>query len=331
VSSIKGFEGEYVERDGVLHVSRILGDDDVNAAEQAKTSGGVPVDLRLQEALTTVRLIAERVGQIDSLHYVKVDSEALPFLADNKVEVELFASALNFKDVAVTMGIVPENNHLLGLEGAGLIRRVGAKLNTPFQVGQRVLVFEKGTFANRIIATTERTIAIPECLSYEDAATLPSVYLTALYSLFDLANLRQGDRVLIHSATGGLGKAAIQICQAVGATVYATVGQEAKKQFLQHTFSIPEEYIYNSRTIDFEAQRMDSTDGYGVDIILNSLTGDLLDASWRCIAEGGTMVELGKKDHIDRNTLSMEHFARNVSYRCFDMSHKHVSDEVIAV
>ncbi|KAI4952622.1 Type I Iterative PKS [Alternaria rosae] len=330
VSSIKGFEGEYVERDGVLHVSRILGDDDINAAEQAKTSGAIPVDLRLHEAPTTVRLIAERVGQIDSLHYVEVDSEELP-LADNKVEVELFASALNFKDVAVTMGIVPENNHLLGLEGAGIIRRVGAKLNTPFHVGQRVLVFEKGTFANRIIATTERTIAIPEWLSYEDAATLPSVYLTALYSLFDLANLKQGDRVLIHSATGGLGIAAIQICQAVGATVYATVGQDAKKQFLQDTFSIPVEHIYNSRTIDFEAQLMDSTDGYGVDIVLNSLTGDLLDASWRCIAEGGTMVELGKKDHIDRNTLSMEPFARNASYRCFDMSHKHVSDEVIAV
>ncbi|KAF2129623.1 NAD(P)-binding protein [Dothidotthia symphoricarpi CBS 119687] len=110
-----------------------------------------------------------------------------------------------------------------------------------------MLVFEKGTFASRIIATTERTIAIPELLSYEEAATLPSVYLTALYSLFDLANLKQGDRVLIHSATGGLSIAAIQICQAVGATVYATVGQDVKKQFLRDTFSIPEEHVYISR------------------------------------------------------------------------------------
>lgn len=193
------------------------------------------------------------------------------------------------------------------------------------------MVFEKGTFANRIIATTERTIAIPDWLSYEAAATLPSVYLTSLYSLYQLSNVKKGDRVLIHSATGGLGIASIQMCQAVGAQVYATVGRDAKKQFLMDQFGIPASNIFNSRTVEFEAQIMEQTGGYGVDIILNSLVGDLLDASWRCIAEGGTMVELGKRDHIDRNTLAMEPFARNASYRCFDMSHKHVTDQVIAV
>ncbi|KAF2129622.1 hypothetical protein P153DRAFT_431543, partial [Dothidotthia symphoricarpi CBS 119687] len=85
ISSIKGFEGEYVDRGGVLHISRTLGDDEVNAAEHAKTSGGIPVDLRLHEAQTTVRMIAERVGQIDSLHHVEVDSKELP-LASNKVK-----------------------------------------------------------------------------------------------------------------------------------------------------------------------------------------------------------------------------------------------------
>ncbi|KAI3391508.1 hypothetical protein diail_7206 [Diaporthe ilicicola] len=322
-------ECEYVEREGILHVSRILGDDQVNRAELAKTAGNPPVETRLHQAETTIRLVSERVGSIDSLQYVEISSEPLE-IEDNKVEVELFASALNFKDVAVSMGIVPENAHLLGLEGAGTIRRIGSNLKSPFHVGQRVLAFEKGTFANRIIATTERTIAIPDWLSFEEAATLPSVYLTSLYSLFNLSNIKKGDKVLIHSATGGLGIASIQICHAIGAEVFATVGQDAKKQFLMEEFGIPENNIFNSRTTEFEAQLMKRTDGYGVDIILNSLTGDLLDASWRCIAEGGTMVELGKKDHIDRNTLAMEPFARNASYRCFDMSHKHVTDAVIA-
>jgi hypothetical protein len=249
---IKGFEGEYVERRGILHVSRILGDDRINALERGKTTGTQPVEMRLHECPTTVRMIAERVGSIDSLHYVEVDSKELP-LPDDKVEVELFASALNFKDVAVTMGIVPENHHLLGLEGAGYIRRLGANLHTPFHVGQRVLVFEKGTFANRIIATTERTISIPDWLSFEDAATLPSVYLTALYSLFDLASLKKGDRVLIHSASGGLGIASIQICHSIGAEVFVTVGQEVKKQFLRENFDIPADHIFNSRTTEFEA------------------------------------------------------------------------------
>jgi acyl transferase domain-containing protein/NADPH:quinone reductase-like Zn-dependent oxidoreductase len=324
------FDCEYVERDGVFHVSRIIGDDSINATEAAKTAGAPPVQVRLHEASTTIRMIAERVGSIDSLQFVEVSASELP-LPDNTVEVELFASALNFKDVAVTMGIVPENHHLLGLEGAGTIRRVGANLNSPFHVGERVLVFEKGTFANRIIATTERTIHIPDWLSFEEAATLPSVYLTALYSLFNLSSIRKGDRVLIHSATGGLGIASIQICQSVGAEIFATVGQDIKKQFLIDNYNIPEDHIFSSRTQEFETSIMELTDGYGVDIILNSLTGDLLDASWRCIAEGGTMIELGKKDHIDRNTLAMEPFARNASYRCFDMSHKHVTDQVIGV
>ncbi|KAI0970360.1 putative polyketide synthase [Xylaria arbuscula] len=324
-----GFDTEYVERGGIFHVSRILGDDLINATEAAKTNGAPSIEMRLHEASTTIRMIAERVGSVDSLHFVEVDSVELE-LPDNKVEVELFASALNFKDVAVTMGIVPENHHLLGLEGAGTIRRVGGNLNSPFHVGQRVMVFEKGAFANRIIATTERTIPIPDWISFEEAATLPSIYLTALYSLFNLASIKKGDRVLIHSATGGLGLASIQICHAVGAEVYATVGQDVKKQFLVENFNIPGDRIFSSRNHEFESGIMEHTSGYGVDIILNSLTGDLLDASWRCIAEGGTMIELGKKDHIDRNLLSMEPFARNASYRCFDMSHKHVTDEVIA-
>ncbi|KUI67059.1 Lovastatin diketide synthase LovF [Cytospora mali] len=322
-----GFEGEYVERQGILHISRILGDDAINSTERAMTSGAQPVNMCLHEAHTTIRLIAERVGTIDSLQYVEVDSEELPML-DNTVEVELYASALNFKDVAVTMGLVPENHHLLGLEGSGIIRRTGNNLNSPFNVGQRVMILEKGTFANRAIVSTERTIAIPDWLSYEEAATLPSVYLTSLYSLFNLASIKKGDRVLIHSATGGLGLASIQICHSVGAEVYATVGQEVKKQFLVENFGIPEDHIFNSRTIEFHQHIMEQTGGYGVDIILNSLTGELLDASWRTIAECGTMVELGKKDILDRNTLSMEPFARNASYRSLDMSHKCVTDQV---
>ncbi|KAK7744645.1 Type I Iterative PKS [Cytospora paraplurivora] len=324
------FEGEYVERRGVLHVSRVLSDDAINATEQAKISGCQPVKRLIHDSPSTIRLIAERVGTIDSLQYIEVETAELP-LPDNTVEVELYASALNFKDVAVTMGLVPEDHHLLGLEGGGIIRRAGNHLKSPFSIGQRVLVFEKGTFANRIIVTTERTVHIPDWLSYEDAATLPSVYLTSLYSLFNLASIKKGDRVLIHSATGGLGLASIQICHAVGAEVYATVGQEAKKQFLFDNFGIPEDHIFSSRTMQFHEQIMEHTGGYGVDIILNTLTGDLLDASWRCIAEGGTMVELGKRDLLDRNTISMEPFARNASYRCFDLSHKCVTDQVIAV
>ena len=108
------------------------------------------------------------------------------------------------------------------------------------------------------------------------------------------------------------------------------MGNDEKRDFLVDNFGIPASNIFNSRSTTFAAELMRVTDNYGVDVILNSLTGDLLDESWRCIADGGTMIELGKKDMLDRNYLSMEPFGRNASFRCFDMSHVHVSDGLIA-
>lgn len=227
------------------------------------------------------------------------------------------------------MGIVPENHHLLGLEGAGTIRRLGPGVKS-FNIGQRVGIFEKGTFANRIIASTERTYALPDDLSFEDASTLPSVYLTSIYSMFNLASTKKGDRVLIHSASGGIGIACINLCKYLGAEIFATVGTDEKRSFLMGNFGIPSDHIFNSRDASFATDLMRETNGYGVDVIINSLTGDLLDASWRCIAEGGTMVEIGKKDLLARNSLAMDPFLRNASYRGFDMSHKHVTDTLIA-
>ncbi|KAK8429569.1 putative polyketide synthase [Phyllosticta citricarpa] len=317
---------ELVERRGMTYVSRLLPDDPVNTASDEELHGRALEELSLHDSPSTVRMRAERLGTFESLCYTEVSNKELP-LDDNMVEVELEAAGLNFKDLAVTMGIVPENEFLLGLEGAGRIRRPGT---TAYAVGDRVLVFVKGTFSNRIITTNERVYPIPEWLSFEEAATLASVYLVSLYSLYDLANTQPGQRVLIHSATGGLGIACIQICKYIGAEVFATAGSEEKRAFLREQFGIPASNIFHSRTTQFASELMAATNNEGVDVIINSLTGDLLEESWRCIREGGTMVELGKKDMLDRNYLPMEQFGRNVSYRCFDMAHRHVSDQVIA-
>ena len=317
-------ENEFVERQGIIYVARLQAYASVNEAETDAASGARPHQGILHENKNTVRLYADRIGSLDSLQYSEVALGELPLIDEpnGRVEVELHAAGLNFKDVAITMGIVPENPTLLGLEGAGVVKRVSPKASQSYKIGDRVLVFEKGTFGNRVIATTERVAHIPDWMSFEEASTLPSVYLTAIYSLFNLADVQPGKRVLIHSATGGLGLASIQLCQHVGAEVFATVGNDTKRQFLTDNFGIPSSRIYNSRSTAFAPKLMEDTGGYGVDIILNSLTGDILDESWRCIAEGGTMVELGKKDMLDRNKLSMEPFGRNASYRCFDMSHR---------
>ncbi|KAK0702400.1 reducing type I polyketide synthase [Lasiosphaeris hirsuta] len=325
-------ETEYVERDGVIHVSRVLPDELINVAKIEDAQGRAAKTASLHDSEHTIRLRAEHLGNIDSLFYGEVSKGPIP-LPPNTVEVELYAAGLNFKDVAVTMGIVPENEHLLGLEGAGVVRRVASDV-TKFKLGQRVVVFEKGTFANRIIATTERTHALPDSMTFEEASTLPAVYLTSMYSLFHLANLKRGEgkrkSVLIHSASGGVGIASIQLAQYVGAEIFVTVGTQEKRDFLKNTFGIPDDHIFSSRNTEFAGQILKITQGYGVDVILNSLTGELLEESWRIIADGGTMVEIGKKDILDRNSLSMEPFSRNASFRALDFSYREISDALIA-
>ena len=158
-------ENEFVERGGVISTCRILPNHLINTAEKENRQGAELRFRDIHKAETTIRLQCERLGTIDSLQYSEVGTVELP-LPDDCVEVELAAAGLNFKDVAITMGIVPENQHLLGLEGAGIIRRAGP-LASHFSIGQRVLVFEKGTFGNRIIATKERTYAIPDNMTFE--------------------------------------------------------------------------------------------------------------------------------------------------------------------
>ncbi|RDW89666.1 putative polyketide synthase [Coleophoma cylindrospora] len=323
-----GIENEFVERYGVIHVSRIRPDEQVNQAEKEDNEGTELGFRELHEAETCIRLRCERLGTLDSLHFAEVSDIELPLPSDF-IEVEIYAAGVNFKDVAVTMGIVPENEHLPGLEGAGVIRRVGSNVDSR-KVGDRVLVYEKGTFSNRVQVSVSRTFKLPDSMTFEEAATMPSVYLVAIYGLYHIAQMKRGQTVLLHSATGGVGIAAIQLCRHMGATIYATVGTDEKRKFLMDTFGIPSEHIFSSRNIEFATKIMKITDGRGVDIVLNSLTGDLLDESWRIIADGGNFIEIGKKDVLDRNNLTMEPFNRNASYRGVDMSHVSISDPLIA-
>ena len=182
-------ENEFVERCGVIHVSRVLPDDPINQAEKDDTNGAELVVKSLHDHPNTVRMRAERLGTLESLHFGEVSTEELP-LEDHFVEVEIFAAGLNFKDVAVTMGIVPENQYLLGLEGAGIIRRIGKRVGN-FKVGQRVLVHKKGSFANRVACSIDGVHLLPDDMSFEEAATLACVYLVSIYGLMDIANTKK--------------------------------------------------------------------------------------------------------------------------------------------
>ncbi|KAI0453367.1 KR domain-containing protein [Xylaria acuta] len=258
----------------------------------------------LHETQTIVRLGAERLGNVDSVHWSGIAHEPIP-LEDGYVEVEIYAAGLSYKDVAVTIGIVPSNERMLGGEAAGIVTKVSPSVEG-IEVGQRVVVFSRGCFANRVTAPFKRVHKIPNQMSFEEAATLYAVHLTSIYSLFDLASIGPGKRVLIHSAAGG-----------VGADIFVTVGTPQRRQYFQEAFGIRDDRIFNSRNVDFVTQIRAITDGQGVNIALNLLTGDMLNESLRILSDGGIFVEIRKKD-----SLAMEPFDRNVSFRSVDMSHE---------
>lgn len=324
-------ESEFAERQGILHISRIAPDAALNRAklERADVYKSDLFDPRTTDPSICVQLRAERLGNIDSLCFAET---ALPSdLPPNHVEVEVHASGLNYKDVAVTMGLVPADEYRLGEEAAGVVVRVAPDVTT-FQPGQRVVVFSRASLANRVRASTERVHAIPDAMSFEDAATLCVVYITAMHALFNLGGLRSGMRVLVHSATGGVGNAAIQLCRSVGdVEIFATVGSDAKKQFLVDELHMPADHVFSSRTPEFVQGIRRLADGAGVDLVLNSLTGPLLESSWHLLAPNGTFVEIGKRDMLARQALPMEPFTRNVSYRALDTSPRFFPDSTINV
>lgn len=168
------------------------------------------------------------------------------------------------------------------------------------------------------------TLKIPDDLSFEDAATMPSVYVTVLLGLIEKAQLEKGQTVLIHAAAGGIGIAAIQVARWIGADIYCTVGSEAKAQFLIQEMDVPRHRIFHSRNTSFYDDLMLATDGVGVDCVLNSVSGELLHATWQCVAANGNMVEIGKRDMIGRAQLALDQFEDNRSFFGIDVS-RHVA------
>jgi len=156
-------------------------------------------------------------------------------------------------------------------------------------------------------------------MSFVEGASILSAYLTATYCLINIGCVEKGQSILIHSAAGGVGIAAIQIAQMLGAKIYATVSSDEKVKYLMETFEIPRNQIFNSRNISFVSDLMHETNGKGVDLALNSLSGELLHATWKCVAKWGRMVEIGKRDLLGQGKLDMDVFLANRSYSCVDM------------
>ncbi|CAG8116949.1 unnamed protein product [Penicillium nalgiovense] len=245
------------------------------------------------------KLTLATYGLLDTLHWAEKGPSYE--LGEGQVEVEMDYVGLNFKDMMVAMGFFG-NKEDLGLEGSGIVLQVGPDV-ADIVVGDRVMLMHSGVLASNVVVPQEACIKLPQGLSMADAATMLTAY-----------------SVLIHSACGGVGLAALQVCQAVGTEIYATVGNDRKVAHLMENFGLPRERIFNSRNTSFQPDLMRATAGRGVDVVLNSLSGNLLHASWECVAKFGRMVELGKRDFISHGTLNMSLFEANRAFLGVDLA-----------
>ena len=246
-------------------------------------------------------------GSVEKLQVLPLAKRSLQA---NEVRVAVEACGLNFLDVFRAMGLVEEG--LLGEEMCGHVIEVGADVST-VSTGDRVVGLAFGTFGTEVVTRKELVTLAPPDMSVTALATLPSVFTTSVLS-FELADLKAGERVLIHAGAGGVGLAAIQLAQAAGAEVFATASTPKQA----HLRSLGVVHVFDSRQTAFGQDILEATGGEGVDVVLNSLTGPgFIDASLSCLAHGGRFIELGRRDILSEEEMAA---ARpDVSYSILDL------------
>ncbi|MFF7178014.1 SDR family NAD(P)-dependent oxidoreductase [Streptomyces sp. NPDC008121] len=308
-------QDEIAYRAGTRHLAR-LRNMPLDAAERRR----VPVD----HGHDRVALHLARPGDLDSLELV-AQPRRRP--GPDEVEVRLEATSVNFINVLQAMGVYQrfdadgeETADVCAFDGAGVVTAVGDSVRT-VRPGDRVaaMFVDAGQTALMSSFATVRAdclLPVPEEVSARDASALPCAYLTAWYTLRHLARLKPGEKVLIHSASGGTGLAAVNLARARGAEVLATAGSEAKREYLR---GLGIEHVMDSRTLAFADRVRDLTQGRGVDVVLNSLTGPAQAAGLELLAHRGRFLELGKRDIYANTRLGLLPFRRNASFAAVDV------------
>ncbi|MFI1386007.1 type I polyketide synthase [Embleya sp. NPDC020886] len=261
------------------------------------------------------RLDTIRAGTLENLALVPASvapADGAP--GEGQVRIAVRAAGLNFRDVLIALGMYPDAA-TMGGEGAGVVTEVGSGV-PGFEAGDRVLGMFAGGFGPHAVADHRMLAKVPDGWSFEQAASVPVVFLTAYYGLARLGRLGAGDSVLIHAGAGGVGMAAVQIARHLGAEVFATAS-EGKWDALRG-LGLDDAHIASSRTLGFEERFRAATGGRGVDVVLNSLAGEFVDASLRLLADGGRFVEMGKTDVRDVDVVRAAH-PGVVSYEAFDL------------
>ncbi|MEV6560925.1 type I polyketide synthase [Nocardia sp. NPDC051756] len=296
-------EQQAVVRRGILQVPRLsrVGADTVGNADLA--ASGEPWKL------TTLG-----TGALHGDNLVLESADPDIELAADEVRVTVRAVGMNFRDVIIALNMYPREGVAVGGEGAGVVSAVGSGV-TRFVPGDRVMGLFPGA-GSSVITSESSVVGIPSGWSFEQAAAVPVVFATAYYALVDLAGLQAGERLLVHTATGGVGLAAIQLARHLGAELFVTASEPKWPVLRELGFS--DDRIGNSRTLDFEQKFLAQTGGQGVDVVLDSLAGEFVDASLRLLPRGGRFLEMGANNLRDPAETAAAY--PGVRYQAFDLS-----------
>ncbi|CAJ2504945.1 Uu.00g123390.m01.CDS01 [Anthostomella pinea] len=316
-------ELEYVLRGDVMHTGRLYEAKHLNE----QVDGLISPQLRSGpwKPGPPLKLSIHARGMLDSLEFVEDDTHQTA-IGPHEIEIEAKAWGLSSRDVFVALGRL--DGQEFGYDCAGVVTRVGS--DADFRPGDRVVMNGAGCIRTYPRTSSQAAIAIPDSLSFAAAASMISPGITAYHSLVNVARLQKGEKILIHSAAGSTGQMAIWAAKMIGAEIFATVGFDAKKQLLVDQFGLAPDHVFYSRDVSFARGVMRVTNGYGVDVVLNSLSGDGLRASWECVAPFGRFIELGKADIVGESSLPMSNFARNVTFSAVDLHHLGLSDTALA-
>ncbi len=257
------------------------------------------------------RLHTDGGGTLEGLSLLPAPENGRP-PARGEVRVGVRAAGLNFRDVLIALDMYPGPG-TIGGEGAGVVLEVGPQVEG-LAVGDRVMGLLAGLGPSSV---TDRRllVRIPETWSFAQAASVPTVFLTAYHGLVGLASLRPGERVLVHAGAGGVGMAAVQLARHLGAEVFATASPS--KWPVLRSLGLDEAHIASSRSLEFEERFLAELAGRGMDVVLNSLAGEFVDASLRLLSEDGRFIEMGKTDLREPHELAEAH--PKISYRAFDL------------
>ncbi|GAA1063734.1 hypothetical protein GCM10009574_013450 [Streptomyces asiaticus] len=311
-------EPELVVRAGAVSVPRLGRVSPADAGLPAAPEGAWSLDL-------------DTGGTLEGLRLMPAPGVEGP-LAPGQVRIAVRATGVNFRDVLAALGVVPSGGPsgepgvgpgvgpggegLFAAEGAGVVLEVGPGVDG-LAVGDRVMGLVSGAYAGPVaVADARMVVRIPHGWTFPQAASVPAVFLTAYYALVELARVRAGESVLVHAAAGGVGMAAVRLARHLGVEVYTTASEP--KWPVVHGMGVPAERVASSRTLEFADRFLTATDGRGVDVVLNCLAGEFIDASLTLLPRGGRFIEMGKTDVRDADEVA----ARwpGVGYRAFDLA-----------